>query len=209
MEIDLLADEHVLPVDRETTATALRVTGEIPKFLNGRYVRTGPNPLPGQYDPNNYSVFGVTGDGMVHGVRLRDGRAEWYRSRWVRTPKVSRLLGEKPKPANYRAGITTVSPQTNVYGFAGKTIVSAEGGVAPYELNDELETVGTCDFGRTLEGGTPDIPSWIRSPASCMLSPTNSSGRRWRVMWSSIPGARCARTCRWTCRAGHCCTTSP
>ncbi|ORA59804.1 carotenoid oxygenase family protein [Mycobacteroides franklinii] len=158
MEIDLLSDEHVLPVDRETMATALHVTGEIPKFLNGRYVRTGPNPLPGQYDPNNYSVFGATGDGMVHGVRLRDGRAEWYRSRWVRTPKVSRLLGEKPKPANYRAGVTTVSPQTNVYGFAGKTIVSAEGGLAPYELNDDLETVGTCDFGRTLEGGYTGHP---------------------------------------------------
>ncbi len=23
---------------------------------------------------------------MVHGIRLRDGRAEWYRNRWVHTP---------------------------------------------------------------------------------------------------------------------------
>ena len=45
-----------------------------------------------------------------------------------------------------------------MYGFAGKTIVSAEGGVAPYELTDELETVGTCDFGRTLEGGYTGHP---------------------------------------------------
>ncbi|WP_419402871.1 carotenoid oxygenase family protein [Mycobacteroides abscessus] len=158
MAIDLLSDEYVHPVAQETTATDLKVTGEIPEFLNGRYVRTGPNPLPGQYDPNNYSVFGLTGDGMVHGVRLRDGRAEWYRSRWVRTPRVSRLLGEKPKPTSYRSGVTAVAPQTNVYGFAGKTIVSAEGGVAPFELTDELETAGTCDFGRTLEGGYTGHP---------------------------------------------------
>ncbi|MEU9805959.1 carotenoid oxygenase family protein [Mycobacterium sp. NPDC050853] len=158
MEVDLLSDEHVLPVDREVTATTLKVTGEIPKFLNGRYVRTGPNPLPGQYDPNNYSVFGLTGDGMVHGVRLRDGRAEWYRSRWVRTPKVSRLLGERPKPVNHRVGTSLVAPQTTVFGFGGRTIVGAEGGVAPYELTDELETVGTCDFGRTLEGGYTGHP---------------------------------------------------
>lgn len=158
MAVDLLSDEYVLPVDREVTATQLKVTGEIPKFLNGRYVRTGPNPLPGQYNPNQYSVFGLTGDGMVHGIRLRDGRAEWYRSRWVRTPKVAALLGEKAITPNYRAGVTTVAPQTNVFGFAGKTVVSAEGGIAPYELTDELETVGTCDFGGTLEGGYTGHP---------------------------------------------------
>lgn len=158
MAMDLLSDEYVLPVDRETTATTLTVTGEIPKFLNGRYVRTGPNPLPGQYDPHQYSVFGLTGDGMVHGVRLRDGRAEWYRSRWVRTPQVSKLLGEKSRPVNYRAGMSAVAPQTNVYGFAGRTIVSAEGGIAPYELTEDLETVGTCDFGGTLQGGYTGHP---------------------------------------------------
>jgi carotenoid cleavage dioxygenase-like enzyme len=31
------------------------------------------------------------GDGMVHGVRLRGGRAEWYRNRWVRTPQLAAL----------------------------------------------------------------------------------------------------------------------
>ncbi|WP_263053883.1 carotenoid oxygenase family protein, partial [Mycobacterium ulcerans] len=29
-----------------------------------------------------------TGDGMVHGVALRDGRASWYRNRWVRSMPV-------------------------------------------------------------------------------------------------------------------------
>jgi hypothetical protein len=30
----------------------------------------------------------------VHGVRLRDGAAQWYRDRWIRTPAVVRRLGE-------------------------------------------------------------------------------------------------------------------
>ena len=29
------------------------------------------------------------GDGMIHGIRLRDGNAEWYRNRYVQTPFVS------------------------------------------------------------------------------------------------------------------------
>ena len=45
-------------------------------------------PEPGRAaDPATYHWF--TGDGMVHGVRLRDGRAEWYRNRWVRSTAVS------------------------------------------------------------------------------------------------------------------------
>lgn len=31
-----------------------------------------------EVDPGTYNWF--TGDGMVHGVRIRDGRAEWYRN---------------------------------------------------------------------------------------------------------------------------------
>lgn len=31
---------------------------------------------------------------MVHGIRLQDGKAQWYRNRWIRTPAVARRLGE-------------------------------------------------------------------------------------------------------------------
>jgi carotenoid cleavage dioxygenase len=54
------------------------VTGSIPEFLDGRYLRNGPNPLS-EVDPAAYHWF--MGDGMVHGVRLRGGKAEWYRNR--------------------------------------------------------------------------------------------------------------------------------
>ncbi len=87
------------PVRREHTVTELAVTGKIPKHLDGRYLRNGPNPI-GEIDPEVYHWF--SGDGMVHGVRLRDGKAEWYRNRWIRTSAVAAALGEPaphPPPA--------------------------------------------------------------------------------------------------------------
>src|SRR6185312_2909606 len=69
------------PVDHELTAVDLPVTGSLPTELVGRYLRNGPNPI-GPVDLRTHHWF--VGTGMVHGVRLRDGRAEWYRSRYVR-----------------------------------------------------------------------------------------------------------------------------
>ena len=69
------------PVHEEITAVDLPVTGMIPESLRGRFLRNGPNPVSA-VDPATYHWFG--GDGMVHGVRLADGAADWYRNRWVR-----------------------------------------------------------------------------------------------------------------------------
>jgi carotenoid cleavage dioxygenase len=68
------------PVDTEIEASDLEVRGEIPSDLNGLYVRNGPNPrhLPA----GRYHWF--DGDGMLHALHLREGRAA-YRNRWVRT----------------------------------------------------------------------------------------------------------------------------
>ena len=49
------------PVTEERTISELKVTGSIPAELDGRYVRTGPNPLSGT------SAHPFFGDGMVHG----------------------------------------------------------------------------------------------------------------------------------------------
>jgi len=40
-------------------------------------VRTGLNPLAGT---NAAAYHWFSGDGMVHGIRLQDGKAEWYRT---------------------------------------------------------------------------------------------------------------------------------
>ena len=89
---------------------------------------------------------------MVHGIRLRDGRAEWYRNRWVRSAEVARTLGEEPRPGPVHAGMDFAS-NTNVIGHAGRTFAIIEAGARPYELSDELETIGPCDFEGTLAGG--------------------------------------------------------
>ena len=67
------------PVTDEIDAVDLAVVGELPLDLNGRYLRNGANP---KHRP---TAHWFAGDGMLHGLRLRDGRAEWYRNRWVRT----------------------------------------------------------------------------------------------------------------------------
>ncbi len=134
------------PVRTEETVTDLRVTGRIPDWLDGRYVRNGPNPI-GPVDPATLHWF--MGDGMVHGVRLRGGRAEWYRNRWVRSADAARALGE-PVPGS--AGVS-VAANTTVIQHAGTILALVEAGGAAYALSDELETVGVWDFRGTKPGG--------------------------------------------------------
>ena len=136
------------PLAEEYTVTDLDVIGDIPDFLDGRYLRNGPNPI-GEMDPERYHWF--SGDGMVHGLRLRDGKAEWYRNRWVRGPQACRALGEPSPTGHFK--LSTVGANTNVIGHAGTTLALIEAGLAQYELTDELDTVGVCDFDGTLPGG--------------------------------------------------------
>ncbi len=129
------------PLAEEYTVTDLDVVGAIPDYLDGRYLRNGPNPI-GKIDPERYHWF--AGDGMVHGLRLRDGKAEWYRNRYVRGPQACRALGE-PEPKG-RFKVAGLGANTNVIGHAGRTLALVEGGLAQYELTDELDTVGAWDF---------------------------------------------------------------
>ena len=136
------------PVAEEVTLTDLSVTGTLPPELDGRYLRNGPNPL-GAVDPATYHWF--TGDGMVHGLRLRDGRAEWYRNRWVRSTKVSEALGEAVAPGTRHGGMEGAN--TNVIGLGGRTLALVEAGARPVELSDTLDTLCHTDLGGTLPHG--------------------------------------------------------
>lgn len=136
------------PVPDEVTAFDLPVIGELPSELNGRYLRNGPNPF-GAVDPATHHWF--LGDGMVHGIRLRDGRAEWYRNRYVGSSRLSDARGLPDIPGrNWNGG--DGGPNTNVGGFAGTTWAMVEAGGCPVELTYELETVGRNDFFGTLPG---------------------------------------------------------
>ncbi|MCV7402110.1 carotenoid oxygenase family protein [Mycobacterium fragae] len=169
------------PVKTEVTATDLPVTGQIPDYLDGRYLRNGPNPAA-EVDPATYHWF--SGDGMVHGVALRDGKACWYRNRWVRSPSISSRLGEKAPRLDPRAGMLALGANTNVLGHAGRTLALIEGGVANYELTDELDTVGTCDFDGTLTGGYAAHPH--RDPATGELHAVSYSFARGRTVQYSV-----------------------
>jgi carotenoid cleavage dioxygenase len=128
------------PVPDEISVVGLPVDGTLPAELTGRYFRNGPNPLPGQ-DPGHW----FTGAGMLHGVRLRDGRAEWYRNRWVKTTALAGASFVGPSGFDLAA----VPANTNVIRHVDRIMALVEVGL-PYEVTHEMETVGPHDFGGRL-----------------------------------------------------------
>ena len=132
------------PIDSERTITDLVVTGSIPAELDGRYLRNGANPFTGT---SQHPFFG---DGMVHGVRLRDGQAEWYRNRYVQTPFIADPSVDVLDPSVV-VDLTASKANTHVIGHAGR-ILALEEGHFPYVLDGDLSTVGPLDFGGALTG---------------------------------------------------------
>ncbi len=144
------------PVSEEVTSFDLPVVGELPADLNGRYLRNGPNPM-GEVDPSTHHWF--MGDGMVHGIRLRGGRAEWYRNRYVGSANLSRMRGDDDIDGPNWSGVP-VGPNTNVGGFAGRTWAMMEAGATPVELTYELDTIARNDFDGTLPGAFTAHPKF-------------------------------------------------
>ncbi|OZM70143.1 9-cis-epoxycarotenoid dioxygenase [Amycolatopsis antarctica] len=149
------------PTDTEIDADALEVIGEIPRDLNGVYLRNGPNP---RFQPQGrYHWF--DGDGMVHAVHLENGKAR-YRNRWVRTKA---FLADSEAGRSLWTGVME-SPKGNPFGnhhglglkdAANTDLVFHRGRVLatwymcgdPYALDPlSLETLGAEDFLGTLTG---------------------------------------------------------
>jgi carotenoid cleavage oxygenase len=144
------------PVTEEVTAFDLPTTGAIPAEISGRLIRNGPNPI-GPQDEATYHWF--TGDGMLHGIELRDGRAASYRNRWVRTDRAAELLGEEPipgQPADVFPGGGSVA-NTHVVPHAGKILALVEV-CLPTEVTPDLDTVGRTDFGGRLRSAMTAHP---------------------------------------------------
>lgn len=135
------------PMRDEKTITDLQVTGQIPAQLNGRYIRIGPNPIA---HVNEAAHHWFVGDGMVHGICLKDGKALWYRNRWIRTEPVSAALGEAIVPGTRKGTSATVN--TNVIGHAGSTWAVVEATAFPVRIDNELNTIAHDPFGGTLKG---------------------------------------------------------
>jgi 8'-apo-carotenoid 13,14-cleaving dioxygenase len=147
MSADPFLSGNFGPVDSEATVTDLSVEGEIPRDLIGRLLRIGPNPVAAG---KNHHWF--AGNGLVHGLRLREGRAEWYRSRLVRDDQVCDFNGWQRTPGPRFQKDSTGLANTNVVGVAGKTYAIVEGGGFPMELDYELETVQSSNLGGGLSG---------------------------------------------------------
>lgn len=136
------------PIDYETTAYALNVTGEIPVELIGRLLRIGPNPTQ---RPDAERAHWFTGLGMVHGVRLSEGRAQWYRSRYIRAGAAARELGLELAPGP--AGSNDGSVNTTIVPMGAGTYACVEAGAFPVELSYELDSRSRSDLGGGLKRG--------------------------------------------------------
>ena len=180
---------HLAPVADEIDAVDLPVDGVLPPELTGRYLRNGPNPLPGE-DRGHW----FTGHGMLHGVRLRAGRAEWYRNRWVRTG----ALAGRSFFADGTVDRSAVVANTHVIEHAGRLLALVENGF-PYQVTPELATVGPCDFGGRLttamtahpkcDPATGELHFFGYSPVEPHLTYHRLSAAGELVQSAEIPGA--------------------
>lgn len=141
------------PVLEEVSADRLVVEGAIPPALDGLFLRNGPNPME-VADMATHHWF--LGDGMVHGTRLKDGQALWYRNRFVRSHETAGHIGEAGVPGPRRSPIDVVN--THVQAFGGKIFALVESGPYPIELDADLNNVAYSDFSGTLDG------SWAAHP---------------------------------------------
>ena len=150
------------PVVSEVTAVDLRVTqGSVPDDLYGAYMRQGPNPV---FEPKGqYHWF--DGDGMIHGLYLRDGRASYIR-KWTQTRalhdeiergqvelsgimgpyEVSRIAGHEDSATNSEYCKDTSNTTLNLHN--GKLLSAWYNAGSVYDVDPlTLETSGEERFG--------------------------------------------------------------
>ena len=140
------------PMRSELTLDTLAVTGTIPPGLNGRYLKMGANPV----DPEPLGSHWFLGDGMVHAIAIADGRASWYRNRWIGSRLAAAALGRAPAPGPRRGRNDTVN--TNVVAVGGRVFALIEAGSFPVELSPTLEEQRYNPFDGTLEGSFTGHP---------------------------------------------------
>lgn len=143
---------HELVVDG-----GLQIEGEVPRDLNGLYVRNGPNrrfEAPGRY-------HWFDGDGMLHAVHFDRGRVQ-YRNRWVMTEGLREELaagralwqGIKDPPRRDRPEQPVKNTaNTDVKFFAGELVSMWYLGGAVYRCDPmTLATRGTMAMDPRLAG---------------------------------------------------------
>jgi len=146
------------PLIRELTRDNLRVRGSLPTDLQGMFVSNSSNP---RFAPQGkYHWF--DGDGMLHGVLIRDGTAS-YRNRFVRTEGLQHeeqcgeavYGGIREKPDfSLPGGPFKDTGNTDLVFHDGRLLALWWlGGKARHIQLPELETIGNCDFRGRLKTG--------------------------------------------------------
>lgn len=152
------------PVFEEQTAWHLPVKGTIPTELNGVYLRNGPNLAPVPYE-GTYHWF--LPDGMLHGVKIADGKAVWYRNRWVRTDALAEKITTAALGGPSDVALVPNTSNTSVIAHAGRVLSLADYGL-PYEIDCELATLGRYDFDGRLRAPMTAHPK-IDPVTGCMF----------------------------------------
>lgn len=143
--------KNYAPISAECDAYDLPVIeGTIPADLNGVLYRNGTNPIFPPLGDHHWFLS----EGMVHAIRLRNGRAS-YRNRWVRTEmyEAQRRAGERlvstsvsePSPED-GAHLPRHMAATHALAFAGQLLALDEWNLPMVLDQDTLETLGTTDF---------------------------------------------------------------
>jgi carotenoid cleavage dioxygenase len=156
------------PTTAEVEADNLKVIGHLPVDLDGLYLRNGPNP---RFTPLGSYVYPLEGDGMVHAVRIAEGRAR-YANRFVRTPALRHeehvghaiwpglMTGYLPsvdEVGPFLANTARDTPCINVVRHGGRLLALAESDV-PFRLTAQFDSVGRETFAGELPAGITAHP---------------------------------------------------
>ena len=148
------------PIFEEVVEKDLKVIGEIPKDINGIYVRNGPNP---KFEPQGHYHW-FDGDAMLHAVQFENGKAT-YRNRWIRTKNFIEeeqagkslwqgLMGKFSANANrpWNRGVPLKDTANTAVGFHdGKLLAGWYMCGDLYSIDPiTLETIGVEDYNGTF-----------------------------------------------------------
>lgn len=151
------------PVFEERYVKDLKIIGELPAWLNGVYMRNGPNP----HFPSDGLTFPYDGDGMIHALYFEKSGVS-YRNKWVATNelKAEQKAGQaiwngisnpsfpsSKHQKEFDAPFTPVKNTANTSIVAhGKHILALYEGGKPYKITKDLETVGEFDYNGKIKG---------------------------------------------------------
>lgn len=156
------------------------ISGRIPADLEGVYMRNGPNP---RLRPIVYA-YPMDGDGMIHAVYLKNGRAR-YRNRYVETSAlaVERRAGHAvygsfthPVPVDPSlirpgdpAGPFKNGAFINIIRHGGRLLALDEATTC-YEMTMDLDTLGEWKGGTHKPIDSARTTGFIRRAACCSRS---------------------------------------